>query len=182
MSDPSQPGHPIGPEVDDSGNPTTASPADTTDTAGTDWTEPAADAGHASSRTQENVRDMLAQLQAMIDNVAEQAGPVLRDVAAKAAELAAVAGERAGPMAYRAAEKTQVVGQRVAQRSKELAADLRRPQHAPAGDTAAEANDVTAQAADMVAEGAPASGTTNTGDAWGEAGASGAETGGQEDR
>lgn len=157
MSDPTTPGHPIGPEVDDSANPTTASPADTTDTAGTDWTEPAADAGHASSRTQDNVRDMLAQLQAMIDNVAEQAGPVLRDVAAKAAELAAVAGERAGPLAYRAAERTQVVGQKLAQRSKEMATELRRQQHA--GEDQA----------------APGTETTDTGDAWGEAGVEGGE-------
>jgi len=180
MSDPSQPGHPIGPEIDDTTNPTTASPTDTTETAGTDRTEPAADAGHASSRTQDNVRDMLAQLQAMIDNVAEQAGPVLRDVAAKAAELAAVAGDRAGPIAYRAAEKTQVVGQRVAQRSKEIAADLRRPPQAGEPMMAAEADDMAAQATDMVAEGAPH--TTNTGAAWGEAGVGGAETGGEEDR
>lgn len=168
MSDPSQPGHPIGPEVDDSANPTTASPADTTDTAGSAWSEPAADAGHGSSRTQENVRDMLAQLQAMIDNVAEQAGPVLRDVAAKAAELAAVAGERAGPIAYRAAEKTQVVGQRVAQRSKEFAADLRRATHAETGEPMMAA-DEPAPASDAGPD------ATSTGSAWGEAGAS-AET------
>lgn len=148
MSDPTQPGQPIGPEVDDTTNPTDASPADAD--AGAHSTDYSATgmsgAEHASSRTQDNVRDMLAQLQAMIDNVAEHAGPVLRDVAAKAAELAAVAGERAGPIAYRAAEKTQVVGQRVAQRSKELAADIRRGQ--PGSE-------------------AP---TTNTGDAMGEAG------------
>jgi hypothetical protein len=92
------------------------------------------------SRVQTNVRDMLVQLQAMIDTVAVQAGPVLREVAAKAAELAAVAGEHAGPLAYKAAEKTQSVGRRVAERGKEVAADLRRPQVAeadaqPDGDT-----------------------------------------------
>ncbi|HWH23728.1 MAG TPA: hypothetical protein VNW68_02420, partial [Candidatus Limnocylindria bacterium] len=46
--------------------------------------------------------------------------------AALAAELAAIAGEKAGPFAHRAAEKTEVVGQRVAARSKEMAAELRR--------------------------------------------------------
>jgi ElaB/YqjD/DUF883 family membrane-anchored ribosome-binding protein len=71
-------------------------------------------------------REMLTQLQAMIDSLAEQAGPVMRDVAIKAAELAAIAGEKAGPLAHRAADKTENVGQRVAARSKEMADEWRR--------------------------------------------------------
>ena len=73
-------------------------------------------------------REMLVQLQQMIDTVATQAAPVMRDVAAKAAELAAVAGEKAGPVAYRAAGVAQNVGERVAARSKEYADQLRRQQ------------------------------------------------------
>jgi len=69
----------------------------------------------------------VAQLQAMIDDVAAAAGPTLREVAAKAAELAAKAGEAAGPVAHKAASVTGNVGQRVAARSRDLAADLRRP-------------------------------------------------------
>ena len=98
------PGEP-GPETDDSQNPTSAAPGD-------DARQP--------------FRDMLSQLQGMIDTVAVKSGPVLREVAAKAAELAAVAGERAGPIAYKAAEATQKLGQKVADTSKEVAADLRR--------------------------------------------------------
>jgi hypothetical protein len=101
------PGHPIGPEIDDSQNPTVSAPSD-------------------GSRVPANLQSMLVQLQSMIDSVAVQAGPVLREVAAKAAELAAVAGQRAGPLAYKAAEKTQAIGQKVAERSKEMATDLRR--------------------------------------------------------
>jgi hypothetical protein len=71
---------------------------------------------------------MLTQLQAMIDSLAVQATPVVRDVAAKAAELASIAAEKAGPLAHRAAEATERVGGRVAARSKEMAADLRRSQ------------------------------------------------------
>ena len=67
----------------------------------------------------------LAQLQAMIDNVANQAGPVVREVAAKAAELAAVAADHAGPIAQRAAAVTQDVSVKVAERSRQVAADLR---------------------------------------------------------
>lgn len=95
--------------MDDSGNPTDAAPDD----AG----KPRSAAG----------REMLVQLQQMIDTLATQAAPVMREVAAKAAELAAVAGEKAGPIAHKAAGVTESVGQRVAARSKEMAADLRRP-------------------------------------------------------
>ena len=75
-------------------------------------------------------REMLVQLQQMIDTLATQAAPVMREVAAKAAELAAVAGEKAGPLAHKAAGMTESVGQRVAARSKTMAADLRRPRDA----------------------------------------------------
>jgi hypothetical protein len=68
----------------------------------------------------------LGQLQEMIDQAGRQAGPVLRDVAAKAAELAAVAAENAGPVAHKAASVTEHVGDRLAARSKDLAADLHR--------------------------------------------------------
>ena len=69
---------------------------------------------------------MLGQLQEMIDQAGKTAGPVLRDVAAKAAELAAVAAQNAGPVAHKAANVTESVGGKVAARSKDLAADLRR--------------------------------------------------------
>jgi hypothetical protein len=70
--------------------------------------------------------EWLAQLQAMIDNVATHAGPVARQIGAKAAELAAIAGEKAGPIAHKAAEVTEAAGQKVAERGRDLAADLRR--------------------------------------------------------
>jgi hypothetical protein len=73
-------------------------------------------------------QQFLSQLQAMIDNIATQSVPVIREVGAKAAELAAVAAERAGPIAQRAAEKTQEVGTRVAERSRTFAEDLRHPE------------------------------------------------------
>lgn len=80
-------------------------------------------------------REMLIQLQQMIDTLATQAGPVMREVAAKAAELAAVAGEKAGPLAHKAAGMTEVAGQKLAARSKVMAADLRRPKEGAADDT-----------------------------------------------
>lgn len=158
----SEPRHPVGPEIDDSGNPTTVAPDDlgAQPAADTGWgndaagsqagghpgasdtsggADPAAgDGDSAGGRRPINGRDMLTQLQAMIDSLAVQATPVVREVAAKAAELAAVAGQKAGPLAHRAAEATEKVGERVAARSKEMAADLRRKDAAEAGSEGAE--------------------------------------------
>jgi hypothetical protein len=104
--------------------------------------EPYGDARSEGPRPDENqwsdaqaggqAREWLAQLQAMIENLATQAVPVVRDIGAKAAELAAIAGEKAGPIAAKAAEVTADAGTRFAERSRNLATELRR-------DAAAEA-------------------------------------------
>ena len=88
--------------------------------------------GSPAGETTSTGREWLSQLQAMIENIAEQAGPVLREVSAKAAELAALAGEKAGPVATRAAELTAEAGAKLAERSRDLATDLRR-ERAPKG-------------------------------------------------
>jgi hypothetical protein len=89
-------------------------------------------------------REMLVQLQQMIDTLATQAAPVMREVAAKAAELAAVAGEKAGPLAKKAADYTEVAGQKLAARSKEVAADLRKPRDAAGNEMGDQAADSSA--------------------------------------
>ena len=144
---------------DNSGNPTDAAPDD------------------APSKTASG-REMLVQLQQMIDTIATQAAPVVRDVAAKAAELAAVAGEKAGPFAYKAAGATEAFGQKVAAKSKDWATELRKPQDATsdAGDDA-DAHDpatggpyVTAEeAAQTFTENPPSGdgGTDDTSNNWG---------------
>lgn len=68
----------------------------------------------------------IRQLDSMIENVANYAAPVLREIAARAAELAAQAGQAAGPIAHRAADKTEQVGGRLATKGREVASDLRR--------------------------------------------------------
>lgn len=90
---------------------------------------------------QERAGEWLSQLQAMIENLAEQAKPVIRDVGVKAAELAALAGEKAGPAAQRAAEFTGQAGMKLAERSRDLAAELRRD--APKAPEAASAPETT---------------------------------------
>lgn len=92
-----------------------------------------------AGRARELGERWIGQLQEMIDQAGRQAGPVLRDVAAKAAELAAIAAENAGPVAHKAANVTGTVGDKLAARSKDLAADLRRAAEASRQSTAAEA-------------------------------------------
>jgi hypothetical protein len=67
----------------------------------------------------------IRQLDSMIENVASYAKPVLREIAARAAELAAKAGDAAGPMAHKAADKTEEIAGRVSVRGREVASDLR---------------------------------------------------------
>jgi len=69
---------------------------------------------------------MLGQLQSMIDSVATQATPVVRQIGLKAAELAAAAADRAGPFAQKAADATADASTRIAERSRVIAAELRR--------------------------------------------------------
>jgi hypothetical protein len=85
------------------------------------WTEPE----QASTTGGQQAREWLSQLQGMIENLATQAAPVVREVGAKAAELAAIAGEKAGPLAQRAASFTENAGHKLAERSRDLAVDLR---------------------------------------------------------
>jgi hypothetical protein len=73
-----------------------------------------------------NAREWMTQLQSMIDNLATNAAPVIREIGAKAAELAALAGEKAGPIAHKAADVTATAGSKVAERGREVAAELRR--------------------------------------------------------
>ncbi len=100
-------------------------------------TEPASEGSSASTKA----REWLAQLEAMIQDVATQAAPVARQVGAKAAELAAVAAVKAGPVAHKAADLTTDYGQRFAEKAQSVAADLRHAgvSDAPATEEAAPA-------------------------------------------
>jgi hypothetical protein len=112
-----------GPEGDSTDDPTTGgAPATNELVPGRSAGQPAA---HPAIR----------QIDSIIENLATYAAPVLREIAARAADLAAKAGEAAGPMAHKAAEKTDEVGGRLATKGREVASDLRRDT-AVAGSTA----------------------------------------------
>jgi len=87
--------------------------------------EPMAHVTSPDSAATARAREWLAQLEAMIQNVAREAAPVAREVGAKAAELAAVAAVKAGPAAQRAASVTTEYGQRFAEKAQSVAADWR---------------------------------------------------------
>ena len=97
---------------------TSSQPADETFA----WHEP----DEATGGRRDQAREWVGQLQTMIEQLTTQAAPVVREVGAKAAELAALAGEKAGPVAQRAAELTGQAGLKLAERSRDLAAELRR--------------------------------------------------------
>ncbi len=109
------------------------------------WTEPETQSAKG--------REWVAQLQSMIENLATQAGPVLKEVGAKAAELAALAGEKAGPVAQKAAELTGQAGQKVAVKGRDLAAELRRDVAASKSETNLEtAGDIAESTGEAVSE------------------------------
>jgi hypothetical protein len=100
-----------------------------------DTTKPGAtsgDEGHwqEPEDTRAQGREWVGQLQQMIEQLANQAAPVIREVGVKAAELAALAGEKAGPVAHRAAALTSEAGLKLAERSRDFAAEIRRDQAA----------------------------------------------------
>ena len=121
------------------------------------WTEP--ESGKAGDpATGARAREWLTQLQTMIENLATQAAPVVREVGAKAAELAALAGEKAGPAAQKAADITEQAGHKLAVKSRDLAAELRRDAAAGRAEAGVETNLETAS---DVAESTSTTGTSS---------------------
>jgi ElaB/YqjD/DUF883 family membrane-anchored ribosome-binding protein len=89
------------------------------------WTTPDQETTAGGGDARATAERAIAQLQSMIDSLATQAAPVVRQIGAKAAELAAVAADRAGPLVHKAADATADASGRLAERSRTWAADLR---------------------------------------------------------
>lgn len=89
------------------------------------WTAPGDAQETPGGDTRATAERMIGQLQSMIDSLATQAAPVVRQIGVKAAELAAIAADRAGPLAHKAADATEHASERIAERSRTWAADLR---------------------------------------------------------
>ena len=142
------------PPSDDGATNPTSSGADET----FGWTaDPNAPSGDAA--TGNTAERMVAQLQSMIDSIATQAAPVVRQVGIKAAELAAAAADRAGPMAHKAADATADASVKIAERSRVIAADLRRDvTGADSGSSATAVLDATDDPSEQAAKDDPAEG------------------------
>jgi hypothetical protein len=87
----------------------------------------------------------IRQLEAIIGNLTTFATPVLREIAARAAELAAKAGEAAGPVAHKAALATEQVGERLAVKGHEIASGLRSEHPGPASGESVRPDEPTSQ-------------------------------------
>jgi hypothetical protein len=114
--------------TDQPSTPPDGQPQDTTRPAADEtfgWT-PEPDAEPSQGGAGAAAERMLSPLQSMIDSVATQATPVVRQIGLKAAELAAAAADRAGPIAHKAADATADASTRIAERSRVIAAELRR--------------------------------------------------------
>jgi hypothetical protein len=85
------------------------------------------------------------QLEAIIGNLTTFATPVLREIAARAAELAAKAGEAAGPVAHKAAAATEQVGERLAAKGHGIASGLRSERARPVSDESLRSDESTNQ-------------------------------------
>jgi hypothetical protein len=123
------------------------------------WTDPSASHGDPgpAAGILESVRDA-------VDDLAERAGPSVREFSARAAELAAIAADRAAPLAKRAGEVTADASGKLATLSRSWAADLRAsvPQPTaepgPATATDPEPGHEAAEPADAAESGPGASG------------------------
>lgn len=126
------------------------------------WTNPD-ESTPAGSDARATAERMVGQLQSMIDSLATQAAPVVRQIGAKAAELAAVAADRAGPLAHKAADATADASVRLAEKSRTWAADLRSKvdgsEDADADSRAGASVDGADDAAEHAAQDDPAEGT-----------------------
>jgi hypothetical protein len=114
--------------MDERSTPPNGPESGQTSNSSTGWSS--SDAGSSESHGDQGrsatAKEWLSQLQSMIDNLATNAAPVVKEIGAKAAELAVLAGEKAGPFAQRAADATAVAGSKVAERGRVVAAELRR--------------------------------------------------------
>ena len=106
------------------------------------WTNPAPGEPPGSGSAGATATNILVSVRDAVDDLAERAGPTVREFSARAAELAAIAADRAAPLAKRAGEATADASGKLATMSRSWAAELR----APVSPTATEAEPIEAAA------------------------------------
>jgi hypothetical protein len=103
--------------------------------------------GHDSDGNRHEPETMFESLRVAANDLAERAGPTVRDLSARAADLTATAADKAAPLVRRAGAATADASVKLAEAARGWAADLRGDK---AGTSAAEASG--AQSATAVAE------------------------------
>lgn len=122
----------------------TESPKPQGDTPGSDETfswshdEQTSATGDAKSAPGSTATALLDQVRDVVDDLAERAGPTVREISARAAELTAIAADKAAPLAKKAGEVTADASGKLASKSREWASELRSPAptHDPDGGDA----------------------------------------------
>jgi hypothetical protein len=102
-------------------NPTDEPKADETFT----WTNEGEAGQDASGTAGATATSLLDSVRDVVDDLAERAGPTVRELSARAAELTAIAADRAAPLVKRAGEVTADASGKLATKSREWASELR---------------------------------------------------------
>lgn len=122
MSDPTNPTPADEPKADETFTWTTEPP-------------PAGDPKGAGTTTAASILDSVRDV---VDDLAERAGPTVRQLSLKAAELTAIAADKAAPLAKRAGEVTADASGRLASKSREWASELRASEASAASASSAD--------------------------------------------
>ena len=93
--------------------------------------------GHDSDGNRHEPETMFESLRVAANDLAERAGPTVRDLSARAADLTATAADKAAPLVRRAGAATADASVKLAEAARGWAADLRGDK---AGTSAAEAS------------------------------------------
>lgn len=89
------------------------------------WTADAPPSGDAKGTGTPTAEGFLESVREFVNELAERAGPMVRELSARAAELTAIAADRAAPLAKRAGEVTADASATLASKSREWASEIR---------------------------------------------------------
>lgn len=108
--------------TDEPTRPADSAPPPGDGTASGDGAADGSPSGGGASATASNIMESLRDV---IDDIAERAGPTVKEYSAKAAELTASAADKAAPLARKAGEATADASSKLAERSRAWASEVR---------------------------------------------------------
>jgi hypothetical protein len=131
-----------------------------------DQTHPTNDDTHENGKggTRETADAVVTNLRTVAGDLAERAGPTVREVSARAAELTAIGAGKAAPLAKRAGEVTADASTRLAEIARGWAAELRSGEK-PDADASAVATGDDLEPSDLAVHEAPVADASPVADA-----------------